>query len=75
MRADRRVQRPMTTTLRRLASLFVTLAFAGASALAQPTRIDRVAPIAPELAAFGPDAVGVRTLTLVDTDRPDILNT
>ena len=29
----------------------------------------------PELAAFGPSAIGVRTLTAVDRNRPDILRT
>ena len=38
-------------------------------------RIDVVTPSAPELAAFGPHAVGVRTLTAVDRNRPDILRT
>ena len=65
----------MTTTLRRFSVSIVTLALTGAGAFAQPTRIDVVTPIAPELAAYGPDVVGVRTLSLVDRDRPDILNT
>lgn len=64
----------MTTTLRQLSVCLASLALASAATLAQPTRIDVVTPIAPELAAYGPDAVGVRTLTLVDQDRPDILN-
>ena len=38
-------------------------------------RIDVVTPAAPELAAYGPHAVGVRTLAATDRDRPDILNT
>ena len=42
---------------------------------AQTNRIDVVTPSAPELAAFGPYAVGVRTLKAVDPDRPDILRT
>jgi hypothetical protein len=65
----------MTTTLPRLSIVLVTLALAGAGALAQPTRIDVVTPIAPELAPYGRDAVGVRTLTVVDRNRADILNT
>ncbi len=65
----------MTTPLRRLSVFLVTLALAAAGALAQPTRIDVVTPIAPELAAYGRDAVGVRTLTLVDRNRADVLNT
>ena len=42
---------------------------------AQPNRIDIIRPDAPELAAFGTDAIGVRTLQLLDTGRVDILNT
>jgi len=34
------------------------------------TRIDRIRPDAPELAAYGPAAIGVRTLTLADPKRP-----
>lgn len=67
----------MTAIVRRLVVPYVVLALAGtgAVAVAQPTRIDVVTPIAPELAAYGRHAVGVRTLTLVDVGRPDILNT
>jgi predicted dienelactone hydrolase len=39
------------------------------------TRIDVVTPLAPELATFGAHAVGVRTLTVTDRDRPDIVRT
>jgi predicted dienelactone hydrolase len=42
---------------------------------ARQNRIDIVTPVAPELAAFGPQAVGVRTLTVSEADRVDILNT
>lgn len=38
-------------------------------------RIDIVSPSAPELAAHGPHAVGVRTIQATDRQRPDILNT
>jgi hypothetical protein len=38
-------------------------------------RIDLQRPDAPELAAFGGHAVGVRTLDVVDPGRIDILNT
>ena len=44
-------------------------------AQAQDNRIDAVTPMAPELAAFGPRAVGVRTITVTDKNRPDILRT
>lgn len=57
------------------AGLLAALALAGAGVLAQPNHIDIVAPTAPELAAYGPLAVGVRTLTATDRNRPDILNT
>jgi predicted dienelactone hydrolase len=43
--------------------------------VAAQNRIDVVTPSAPELAAFGPHAIGVRTLTAVDRNRPDILRT
>ncbi|AMY08691.1 putative dienelactone hydrolase [Luteitalea pratensis] len=65
----------MSILLRLCAASAVTLVFAAAGALAQPTRIDVVTPIAPELAAYGPSAIGVRTLTAVDRDRPDVLRT
>jgi len=38
-------------------------------------RIDVVTPLAPELAAFGPHAVGVRTVTITDKNRPDLTRT
>ena len=40
---------------------------------APDTRIDVVTPLAPELAAFGPYAIGVRTITVTDSNRRDIL--
>ena len=46
-----------------------------ASLAAQTNRIDGITPSAPELAAPGPHAVGVRTLTATDRNRPDILRT
>lgn len=42
---------------------------------AQANRIDVVTPLAPELAARGPHAIGVRTVKAVHRDRPDVLNT
>lgn len=42
---------------------------------AQDNRIDVVTPMAPELAAFGVQAVGVRTITVTDSNRVDILRT
>jgi len=47
----------------------------GTTLVAQQNRIDIVTPSAPELAAFGPHDIGVRTLTVTDKARPDILNT
>lgn len=38
-------------------------------------RIDVVLPNAPEMAKFGDYAIGVRTLTVVNQDRPDVVNT
>ena len=38
---------------------------------AQPNRIDSVRPDAPELAAFGAENIGVRTIMLEDTGRVD----
>lgn len=41
---------------------------------AQQNRIDIVSPMAPELAAHGPLAIGVGTIQVTDRNRPDILN-
>ena len=38
-------------------------------------RIDAVSPYAPELAAYGEHSVGVRTIVVIDHNRPDILHT
>ncbi|MEX0405143.1 dienelactone hydrolase [Aquibium sp. LZ166] len=46
----------------------------GTSTMAQENRIDRVRPDAPELAAPGSHAIGVRTIELVNKDQVDILN-
>ena len=45
------------------------------AAVAQNNRIDVVSPLAPELAAYGSHAIGVRTIQVTDRNRPDILNT
>jgi predicted dienelactone hydrolase len=53
----------------------VALLFALPAVLAaQHNRVDVVTPSAPELAAFGPHDVGVRTIQVTDRSRPDILN-
>jgi predicted dienelactone hydrolase len=46
----------------------------GTGAMAQDNRIDQLRPDAPELAAPGPNAIGVRTLDLVHADQVDIVN-
>jgi predicted dienelactone hydrolase len=59
----------------RLATALVVTCLAVVPLVAQTNRIDVVTPAAPELAAFGPHAIGVRTLTAIDRNRPDILRT
>jgi predicted dienelactone hydrolase len=59
---------------RRFVLLAAVIAF-GTGAFAQSNRIDIVTPSAPELASYGPLAIGVRTLQATDRNRPDILNT
>ena len=53
----------------------IALVCSGAAIHAQNNRIDTVSPSAPELAAYGPMTIGVRTIQVTDTNRPDILNT
>jgi predicted dienelactone hydrolase len=60
--------------MRRLVLCSLLLA-ATAGIAAQLNRIDVVTPAAPELAAFGPHAIGVRTIEATDRNRPDVLNT
>jgi predicted dienelactone hydrolase len=60
--------------MRRLIVCSLVLA-ATAGILAQQNRIDLVTPAAPDLAAFGPYAIGVRTIEATDRNRPDVLNT
>jgi predicted dienelactone hydrolase len=59
----------------RLRTALVLTCLAVESLGAQHNRIDVVTPLAPELAAFGPHPIGVRTLSAVDRNRPDILRT
>jgi predicted dienelactone hydrolase len=59
----------------RLSTALVLSCLAVAPIVAQNNRIDVVTPSAPELAAFGPHAIGVRTLTAIDRNRPDVLRT
>ncbi len=51
------------------------LAIAAAPFAAPQNRIDSVTPLAPELASYGPHAIGVRTIRVTDQNRPDILST
>ena len=51
------------------------LALAAVGVAAQNNRIDVISPSAPELAAFGAHAIGVRTILVTDRNRPDVLNT
>ena len=51
-----------------------SLPLAAAVVAAQQNRIDTVTPTAPELAAYGPHDIGVRTIQVTDKNRPDILN-
>ena len=61
----------MTPLARILAGAIVLL-----PGVASPqNRIDVVTPVAPELASYGPLAVGVRTIQVTDRNHPDILNT
>jgi predicted dienelactone hydrolase len=41
---------------------------------AQQNHIDTVTPTAPELASYGANDIGVRTIQVTDKNRPDILN-
>ena len=41
-------------------------------AMAQENRIDLIRPDAPELAAYGPHAIGVRTVEVINKDQIDI---
>lgn len=61
--------------LRRLLLGLLVGAVAAGGALAQQNRVDRVTPMAPELASYGSYDIGVRTLQLIDKSRPDVLNT
>lgn len=64
----------MKNLCRCLASITAALTLTSVS-LAQTNRIDTVRPDAPELAQFGDFDIGVRTQSIVDSNRVDILNT
>jgi len=59
----------------RIISTGLLMTFIAGTAFAQINRIDVIRPDAPELAHFGVHTIGVQTLVLTDTDRPDILKT
>lgn len=59
----------------RSAFAFFVFTVAVAVGAAQDNRIDTVSPSAPELAAFGPHAIGVTTVQATNRNQPDILNT
>ena len=54
---------------------FLAVVIAAVTVSAQTNHIDIVAPMAPELAAYGRYDIGVRTIQVTDRNRPDILNT
>jgi predicted dienelactone hydrolase len=54
--------------------VLLTLLLIAAVPTPAQNRVDVVTPLAPDLAAYGPLPVGVRTLQVTDTNRPDILN-
>jgi len=60
---------------RRAGILAVVALFAAGQLTAQQNRVDAVTPMAPELAAYGPMAVGVRTIAATDRGRVDVLGT
>ncbi|WP_157020142.1 alpha/beta hydrolase family protein [Mesorhizobium xinjiangense] len=60
--------------MRNIALAALGLALLGTPAMADENRIDLIRPDAPELAAFGPHAIGVQTLTFANPDQIDILN-
>src|SRR5262245_60201689 len=59
----------------RTLALVAVLLIAGPPLVAQQNRIDTITPMAPELAAYGSYDIGVRTMTVTDRNRPDIVNT
>lgn len=65
----------MRSRLLGLGTLLVAFALVAPVGARQDNRIDGLTPLAPELAASGPFAVGVRTLSAVDRNRVDVLNT
>jgi predicted dienelactone hydrolase len=61
--------------LRRSLVFFVVCAALAGGTFAQTNCIDTIAPVAPDLAAYGAYNIGVRRLQVTDRNRPDILHT
>lgn len=61
------------TVVARCAAVLLLAAAVASPARAQQNRIDVVTPLAPELTAYGPHDIGVRTIQAVDRNRPDLL--
>jgi len=61
--------------IRQAGILVVLLLFGAGRLVAQQNRVDAVTPMAPDLAAYGPLSVGVRTITATDRNRVDVVNT
>ena len=61
--------------LRLISLALLALVAFGVELFAQQNRIDVVTPSAPELASYGRYAIGVRTITAVDRQRVDVVNT
>jgi len=59
---------------RRIPAAVLILVCATVLAAAQHNRIDTVTPSAPALAPYGANDIGVRTIQVIDKNRPDILN-
>ena len=60
--------------MRNIALAAIATIVSAVPAMANDNRIDLIRPDAPELAAFGEHAIGVRTIQLSDPGRIDILN-
>jgi len=68
------MRRTLTLLLVAAAAAIVTAQPVAPKPGAGGNRIDTVTPTAPELAAYGPLDIGVRTIQVTDRNRPDILN-
>lgn len=64
----------MKRSVRGIALALIVSGALAVPAIGQTNRIDTVTPMAPDLAAYGPHSIGVRTLRLVHLNQPDIVN-